>query len=786
MPNASCVTCVTHVRSTGSLSEDRRIGRNIILCMKKGIFYALLFSSTIQLFAQPAKQDTLSSQRPSVQNTLGFEIEEAGALPPGWFGAPVETVAADDKVSHSGKGSIRIDRGPDSANSFSSFAKSLPMDFVGTEIELRGFLRLKDVSDFAGLWMREDGDKPTLALANMQDQHVQGTRDWAEYSIKLPVAAGATKLFVGVLVSGTGTAWADDLQLLVDGKPIAGPPQELEDHEFDNGSHIAIERLSPIQIQNLATLARVWGFLKYHHPQITSGRRRWDYDLFRIMPAILAAHDRSQANDALVHWIDGLGELTLCKVCVHLPPVDLDERPDLDWIHHQEILGKPLSARLEHIYENRADGQQFYVSLVNYTGNPSFDHERRYAALKFPDAGFQILGLFRFWNIMQHWSPYRDVAGQNWPRVLTEFIPKVAFAANKDAYQLAMMELIAKANDTHANLWSSLQLRPPVGECALPVNVRFIDNQAVVTGYAGKDAEVASQFKVGDVIEGLDGAAVTKLVATWTPFYADSNQAARLRDMARGLTRGKCGPAAVVARRGGQVLQVSADRVPAARVPGLGTHDLQGDTFRLLSKDVAYLKLSTIKAADVKHYIELAKDTKGLIVDIRNYPSEFMPFVLGPLLVTAHTPFVTLTKADLGNPGAFHFAETFTIDPGQPHYNGKVVILVDELSQSQAEYTTMALRSAPNAIVVGSTTAGADGNVSEILLPGGAWTKISGLGIYYPDKRPTQRIGILPDIKACPTIAGIKAGRDEVLEEAIRQILGAGISPEEVERLAHP
>jgi C-terminal processing protease CtpA/Prc len=71
---------------------------------------------------------------------------------------------------------------------------------------------------------------------------------------------------------------------------------------------------------------------------------------------------------------------------------------------------------------------------------------------------------------------------------------------------------------------------------------------------------------------------------------------------------------------------------------------------------------------------------------------------------------------------------------------------------------------------VGSTTAGADGNVSEIFLPGGLRTLISGIGIYYPDGTETQRIGIVPDVVVKPTIEGIKKNRDEVLEKAIELI----------------
>jgi C-terminal processing protease CtpA/Prc len=91
-------------------------------------------------------------------------------------------------------------------------------------------------------------------------------------------------------------------------------------------------------------------------------------------------------------------------------------------------------------------------------------------------------------------------------------------------------------------------------------------------------------------------------------------------------------------------------------------------------------------------------------------------------------------------------------------------------TQRSAEYHTMAFRTAPNAKVFGSTTAGADGNVSEILLPGNISTMISGIGVYYPDGTETQRIGIVPDVEIKPTVEGIKNGKDEVLDKALEWI----------------
>lgn len=49
---------------------------------------------------------------------------------------------------------------------------------------------------------------------------------------------------------------------------------------------------------------------------------------------------------------------------------------------------------------------------------------------------------------------------------------------------------------------------------------------------------------------------------------------------------------------------------------------------------------------------------------------------------------------------------------------------------------------------------------------------ISGIGVFYPDGTPTQRVGIVPDLEVRPTIAGVRAGRDEVLESGVSFVLG--------------
>lgn len=56
-------------------------------------------------------------------------------------------------------------------------------------------------------------------------------------------------------------------------------------------------------------------------------------------------------------------------------------------------------------------------------------------------------------------------------------------------------------------------------------------------------------------------------------------------------------------------------------------------------------------------------------------------------------------------------------------------------------------------------------------MPGDLFTSISGVGVFYPDRRPTQRVGIVPDVVVESTIAAVRAGRDPVREEALLLIL---------------
>ena len=734
---------------------------------------------------------TASGLEPDFGAVLRFESDREGTPIPGWSGGPPETLSLDRDIVHAGKAAARIERDAQSASEFTALTMPLPVTFTGKQLELRGFLRSRDVSGRAGFWLRQDGDSGVLRFETMlrKDTAVQGTTDWAEFSLSAPLHGSAKTLYFGVILSGSGTLWADDLVLRIDGKAPGDAPAKAiaktildTDKTFAAGSGIAISKLTDIQVENLVILGRLWGFLKYHHPKVAAGELHWDYELFRVLPKLLAAESAGAALRVLEAWVEAVGIPSACWPCaseatdVHLPA-------RLAWLDDTELLGQSLSHQLKAVHRFRYAGEDpFYIELAEHIGNPVFKHELPYPDHQPPDAGFRILALFRYWNIIEYWFPYRDQLDDDWSTLLPEFLPQVVGATDWDRYRLTLLKLIARVDDTHANLWAALDVRPPRGDCYWPVEIRYLEGKTTVTahGEAGGD----SGLEIGDVIEAIDDQAIDSLFAAWSPYYAASNETVRLRDMATFLSRGACGDSTVRIVRRGQQKVLTVERVPIARAVSL-PRDRPGETFQRLSDEVAYLKLSSVRRSDIDQYIEQARGTQGLVIDIRTYPSEFVVFHLGTRLVDAPTPFVRFTKGDLDNPGTFAWsAEPVSLSPAKPGYDGKIAVLVDDVSLSQAEYTAMAFSAAPDAIVVGSTTAGADGDVSSIVLPGGLQTMISGVGIFYPDKTPTQRVGIVPDIAASPTIDGIRAGRDEVLEASLRHLLGPDADEEAIRQLA--
>ncbi|WP_161599559.1 S41 family peptidase [Hymenobacter nivis] len=723
---------------------------------------------------------------------LDFErIDHQTNRPTGWRAQLNGTngayeMVADSVVRQQGKYSLRIrsvDKKPDSKE-FGVAILRIPANFRGKTIRLTGFMKTENIQgSYAGLWLRVDGDEGTLDFDNMSKLNVQGTTDWKRYTIELALDASAQSVWLGGLTSGTGTMWIDDLALTVDGKPLAKAPfkeikryKAAQDTAFRRGSGIALDNLSPTQIDNLAVLGRVWGFVKYYHPAVARGDYNWDAELLRVLPKVLSSATPQARNEVLSAWLTSLGPVPACATCRQTSSLPIRLQPDLDWLTDEKQLGPALSQQLEYLRRNRNQVPHYYVSDAPYSGNPVFHHEQAYASPTTPDAGLRLLALYRYWNMIAYFYPYRYAIGEDWQKVLPAFIPQFAAARTDEQYRLTALGLITRIHDSHANIFGTDKVMSAYyGLYYAPAQVRFAEGQAVVTGYYHDQLGPATGLQKGDVVLQIDGVPVPDLVKARLPLTPASNEPTQLRNIAQNLLRGRTDQVKLLVRRDGRDLPLTVARVPAAQLNlalNNGTPDPKAPAWHVLPGNIGLLTMGTLHKDQLPTIMQAAKATKGLVIDVRNYPAEFLvSYALPQYLMPKKTAFGQFSGPQLNYPGVFLTAPPLTIpaSKGAP-YAGKVVVLVNELTQSLAEFTAMALRAVPGATVVGSTTAGADGNVSTIVLPGNISSWISGLGVYYPDGRETQRVGIVPDVVVQPTIEGIRAGRDEVLERAVQLI----------------
>ena len=716
-----------------------------------------------------------------------FENLDKNREPKGWLVKFSEAqnkayqISLDSTIKQDGKYSILLEK-KGSQSSFGVITHPITQVFEGRTIELKAYLKTEGVSTgYAGLYMRiDDENSKMIAFDNMGTRGVKGTTDWKQYSIKLDYNSEEVKtLYIGGLLSGDGKAWFDNFEIFIDGIPITS--NELKklalakaktDNAFINSSKIKDFKLDVQTTNNLIATGQFWGFLKYHHPAIAKGDCNWDAELFRLLPTVINAKNNSELSLALEKFLDKLPKPELCKDCKTIANESYEIKPDYGLLFDKKIFKASLLEKLEYIKENRNTGRNYYVIMNPSTSNPIFKNENPYLKMSYSDVGYRILALYRYWAMINYFFPYKDVIGQDWNNVLKKSLPEFVDVKNELDYSKAVLKLIASVNDTHANLWSgSKALNEFKGKYGAPLQAKFIEQKLIITALHTDTIDVKGKLKVGDIITSIQNKDVAELIKEYLPLTAASNYDTQLRDLPKNyLLRSNENSLKIKVERDGKSFEYDLPMGKLMQVYKDPDFE-KAEAFRLINENIGYVFPGKYKNAKLREIIKLFANTKGIIIDMRCYPSDFMPFTFGNYIKSSSTPFVKFSIGNPAYPGAFKFSNAINNgEMNHDNYKGKVVIIVNSTSQSQAEYTTMAFQSSPNVKVIGSKTAGADGDVSPIVLPGGLRTMISGIGVFYPDGKPTQRVGVRIDEVIYPTINGIKEGKDELLEKAIETL----------------
>jgi C-terminal processing protease CtpA/Prc len=406
--------------------------------------------------------------------------------------------------------------------------------------------------------------------------------------------------------------------------------------------------------------------------------------------------------------------------------------------------------------------------------------ENAYEEMTYPALEYRLLAAFRIWAAIHYFFPYKDLMEEDWDDVLAEFIPRMEQAEDAVSYHFAVAEMVTHIHDSHGFIYSPV-IWEHLGSVYAPIRLQIIEDQPVIIRVLDEEIAKTARIRVGDVVLRIDGEDTMQRIAARAKYKPASTPQSLMYQAAWLCLSGSEGTNAIltVRDRDQQVKEVKLPR----NTPYEAIYEIKqrtGDVTRFLTENIGYADLDRLEIAEVDEMFEKFKHTQAIVFDMRGFPNGTMWSIAprlakepGGKMALAHIPcrLAPDDPADDPQRHSFNNTEEQTVPPTDKwHYPGKTVMLIDERAISQAEHTGLFCEAANGTKFIGSNTAGANGDITNITAPGGIFIVFTGVAIKHADGRQLQRIGLVPDVEVKPTIKGIQEGVDEVLEAAIQYL----------------
>lgn len=602
---------------------------------------------------------------------------------------------------------------------------------------------------------------------------------WTDFTVEMPMHNATCALYFAVHIQGDRQVNISNCEAEIDKRPLKDylnvGEKVKNDTAFDEGSKVLLGVPSPQMIDNLDVLGKVWGFLKYYHPAITEGNYNWDYELFRVLPQIANARDKKERDRLLNKWIDKFGEITESCDYTISDSSNYSRIIDLSWLGDETLFDEVFISKLNKIKNaKRSDKLNYYYIPHLYNIGRLFDREDPYSHVKWEDLGFRLLTLYRFWNAVEYCFPYVEMTDKPWTTVLKEYIPRFISPKDKTDYELALLELGSNINDSHGSInFTSADLRK------MGLSRHGCRSKIPVLLKESKSGDIVVQetqtyeLERGDIIRQVDNEDVSRIVERLSPYILASNRPVLVDRILSDLLSTDNSLIHVTCIRNGKEHKLTLRNFMINRSDKKNqeTGRKPWQAYNLTSKQIAYFDLSSMDDQAVADFMRQSRRSKGLILDLRKRPRSISFTVLDSFLMPRKETFMWFSKNEKCVPGNYKLLNVSTFGrENSDYFKGKVAILVNEETQSHSEFCAMAYRKAPRSAIIGSTTAGADGNIGYFYLPGNIRVTYTSLGAYYPNWKLCQRKGVDLDIEIHPTTEEISTGQDVWIEKAIEYI----------------
>lgn len=398
--------------------------------------------------------------------------------------------------------------------------------------------------------------------------------------------------------------------------------------------------------------------------------------------------------------------------------------------------------------------------------------EQSYPDSDYPRLDHRLLAAIRAWNVIEHFYPYKSLLDTAWVDVLPAMLRDFAAARDAAEYGRMVARLASRLSDAHAYVAGAAYELGVVDDGYPPIRVRVIGGQPIVTRIFDSAAARLAGISIGDVVLSVDGTPALERIRALEGLISAATPHDRTNRAALTFMNGPPGTDVQLAltdasgRRRQATLQRRHEDVNT-----LYHREREGEIIRMLPGNVGYVDLDRLTLDMVDSMFRRLARTRAIIFDMRGYPAGTI-WAIAPRLTDSARVVARFETPLVGHnspaPGVETFVQVVEPAPAAERYRGRVLMLMDERSVSQAEHTGLYLKAVSAATFVGSATAGTNGELTTLALPGGLTMGFTGQSVEFPDGRQLQRVGLQPDIEVHPTVAGVRAGRDEVLEAALR------------------
>jgi C-terminal processing protease CtpA/Prc len=452
---------------------------------------------------------------------------------------------------------------------------------------------------------------------------------------------------------------------------------------------------------------------------------------------------------------------------------------NMDWLTDESFLGNSLASVFSRFTETPMIDRTNAPVFFNSIGLSDFSNQSLHTNMDFEDAGYRLLGLFRLWNAMKYFFPYIDIIDECWNGLLLTHIPLMLEGTSQISYELALKSLASSLHDAHIHFSVTSNAFDFVfGQFVIPARLTEAEGHIVVIEPSHR---VEGVLMLGDAILSINGIDINEIATNMLQYVSYPNEEKALFYLTRYhviLRQHHDVPMNLVILRNGIEKTIEVEVVHSSQVAWQYQFPPQPEVaYMRLENNIGIINPSMVQEGDISHIMRYFSDTNGLIIDLRQYPNARMSDLIG-YIVEDNRHLVTFTLPSQSVPGMFtslvrYYSVAFRYgDDETPYlYANAVVVLMYEGTVSAAETAIMYLRQGRNVTVIGSNSIGANGNIFRFPLPGGVFMTFSSLGVFTPEGGQTQRIGLSPDIHVERTIAGIREGRDELLEAAINYLM---------------